>query len=122
MRVPVESHSMDIPKRLREIDPELRVMYNTERQDYEVWGRDVSGPYLMARFRELDGRVLDAVRHGYWLAQNTGAPYREMLRQQAKEDYEAERRRARELADLDRAFREDMRGLFRKLWPGWRAG
>ncbi len=112
---------MCIPERLREIDPALRVLFNTDTQQFEVWGLDKSGPYLIARFRELDCRVLNAVRYGYWLARNTGAPYTALLRQQAKEDYEAERRRARGLADLERAFREDMRGLFRQLWPGWRA-
>ncbi|NPV89125.1 hypothetical protein HPY42_06465 [Coprothermobacteraceae bacterium] len=117
----METHPLDIPQRLQEIDPELRVLFDTDRQDYTVWGLGRSGPYILARFRELDCRVLNAVRYGYWLARNTGAPYTALLRQQAQEDYEAERRRQRGLADLERAFREDMRGLFRKLWPGWRA-
>lgn len=121
MRLPVETHPIDIPQRLREIDPALRVCFNTETQRYEVWGRDVRGPYILTTFDELDARVLAKVRKAYFIARSTGAPYRELLREQAKLDYEAERARQRRLEDIEAGFRDDFKYFGRDLYPGWRA-
>jgi hypothetical protein len=118
MRLPVETHVFDIPQRLREIDPALRVLFNTDKQTYEVWGRDLHGPYLMASFHELDQRVLTAVRRGYYMARSTGMPYHELLREQEQIDYRAEQARFQRLRDIEYGIRDDLKFMGRPVVPG----
>lgn len=121
LEIPIESNVYRVPERLREIDPNLRVTFHVPSQAYRVWGVDGDGdPYILQTFPYLDARVVRAVKRGYWIARNTGAPYTHMLRRQAEEEYALERRRERDLLDLERNVHEDMSGLFRELWPGWR--
>lgn len=122
MRLLVTSHVVDIPRRLKEIDPNIEVAFNTDTQKFEVWGRDVRGPYLMASYDELDARVLADVRKAYFVARSTGTPYREMLRRQAKLDYEAERARQRFLKNVSEGFKDDFKFFGKDVYPGWRAG
>lgn len=118
MKVEVVSHVFDIPRRLREIDPNLRVFYDTTRGHYEVWGRDIVGPYLMATFGYLDCRVEDAIRKAYSRAFNTGRPYKQLLYEQEINDYIAEQERLKRIEDLQYGFRSDMRFFGRPVIQG----
>ncbi len=118
MRIPVESNVCNIPERLREIDPALRVFYNTDKQKYEVWGLDIRGPYLMASFPELDARVLASVRYGYFVARSTGAPYRHLLREQAEQDWRAEKDRIARLKDIEDGIRDDLKFMGKPVIQG----
>lgn len=109
MRIELRSHVCDIPQRLREIDPALRVYFNSDTQKFEVWGRDIRGPYLLASFDELDNRAVAAVRRGYFIARNTGEPYRQMLKEQELLDYRAEQARFERLRDIEYGLRDDLK-------------
>lgn len=92
MRLNVETHVYHIPERLREIDPKLSVKFNTDTQLYEVWGEDIaSSPYVLGRFSALDARVVYAVRESYVIAERTGNPYKEILKQFDRNDEQRER-------------------------------
>lgn len=118
MRIPVKSNAYDIPRRLAEIDPSLQVFFNTDRQCYEVFGRDLRGPYLMASFAELDCRVETAIYKAYNAAHNTGRPYKHLLRQQEIEDAKAEERRLKDLADLEYGFKDDLKYMGKPVISG----
>ena len=115
----MEHHPLSIPQRLTEIDPDLRVLYDTEEQRYEVWGRDIRGPYLVTRYAKLHAGLLEDLRQAYRVASSTGRPYKHMLHEQREHNARLERGHRRELADVCRCLREDMAGLSRQLWPGW---
>ena len=122
MKYAIETHPLDIPQRLREIDPELRVVYDSEQDCYEVWGVDASNtPYILGKWKSLDYRVIVAIMQAYYIARSTGRPYKHMLLEQKRHNERLEEQRRKELAEMGRAMREDMRFLFQKLWPGWRA-
>lgn len=63
-RVPVLTHALDIPARLKEISRDFFVMFNTVTQKYEV--HDASQPYstlaCILPFDELDYRSIQYVR------------------------------------------------------------
>lgn len=109
MKVEVVSHALDIPRRLREIDSNLRVFYDTARGTYEVWGRDVSGPYLLAKFNTLDQEAERTIARVYSVAFNTGRPYKQLLYEQEINDYLAEQQRLKRIADLQYGFNNDLR-------------
>lgn len=118
MRVEVRSHVYDIPQRLREIDPALRVCFNTDTQYYEVWGLDLQGPYLMAKFDALDCRVVDAVRKGYFLANSTGQPYKAVMREHESALALAENARLQRLKDIEYGIKHDLKFLGKPVVPG----
>lgn len=63
-RVPVLTHPLDIPARLKEISGDFFVMFNTETQKYEL--HDKSLPYstlsCVIPYEELDYRTIQYVR------------------------------------------------------------
>lgn len=118
MRIPVETHVYNIPQRLREIDPALRVFFNTDTQKYEVWGRDLHGPYLMASFSFLDARVEEAVRKGYHIAHSTGRPYKTLLQEQKIEDEIAEKRWWARLEDIYYGIKDDLKFMGKPVIQG----
>ena len=118
MRIEIKSHATRIPERLREIDKALRVLFDTDKQEFEVWGRDVSAPYLMARFKELDNRVLDAVRKGYHLARNSRHPWQEHLREIDRSNERVQRESDKKLDDIEHGLRDDFRYFGTTVWPG----
>ena len=61
-RIPVVSHAMDIPDRIRELDDGYFVMFNGRTQRFEVWHRGEGEGVLecVLPYDELDER---AVRH-----------------------------------------------------------
>ena len=60
-RVPVTSHALDIPQRLKEIDPGYFVMLNTRTQKYEIHhGEGTDTLECVLPYDELDER---SVRH-----------------------------------------------------------
>ncbi|BCV23298.1 hypothetical protein [Gelria sp. Kuro-4] len=118
MLLEVSSHVFDIPERLKEVDPQLRVLFNTDRQQYEVWGRDLYGPYMLVAFKELDQRALTAVRYGYWVARNTGWPYKHLLQKQADIDYRAEQARYQKLREIEYGLQDDLRFMGRPVIQG----
>lgn len=120
MRIPIQRHVLDVPQRLREIDPDLSVVYNQATKKFDVVGKDLYGPYVLASFDTLDSRVVDSVRRGYFIARNTGAPWKALLREQAELDYLAERDRKKSIQALNEGFRDDMRFAGQSVAPGWR--
>lgn len=122
LRLAVESHVFDLPCRLKELDPTLEVWYNTVSGKYEVWGVDAARQrYCLGAWPFLDARVERAVRRGYWLARNTGDPYRAVIREQDEAEYSEERRLEREREDLPRVVKSETRWLIGGQWRGWRA-
>ncbi|MGQ9698972.1 MAG: hypothetical protein ACUVRO_13395 [Armatimonadota bacterium] len=122
MRVQVVAHAYDIPRRLREIDPELTVWYNFATKMYEVVGVDAAGRhYQLGAWPYLDARVERAVRKGYWLARNTGDPYKEVIRQQDEEEYRDELQFRKELQEARYGVVDCMRWSGGQ-WRGWGAG
>ena len=109
LKVEVVSHVFDIPRRLQEIDTNLRVFYDTARDAYEVWGRDISGPYLLAKFDKLDQEAERIISRAYSIAFNTGRPYKKLLYDQEINDYVAEQQRLKRIADLQYGFNNDLR-------------
>ena len=63
-RVPVVSHAMDIPARLKEMDEGYFVMLNSRTQRYEIWHRGEGEGMLecVLPYQELDERTIRHVR------------------------------------------------------------
>ena len=61
-RVPVVSHAMDIPERLKELDDGYFVMLNVKTQRFEVWHRG-GGEGVLECVLPYDGLDERAVRH-----------------------------------------------------------
>lgn len=109
-KILITHNVLEIPERLREIDPELRIFYDDRRRKYEVWGADKTrSPYLLSRFDVLDNRALTAIKHAYWIARQNGRPYKDLLRRQSIEDDRLERQRQADLQDLNYGFRDDLK-------------
>lgn len=66
-RVPVLTHALDIPARLKEISRDFFVMLNTETQKFEV--HDAGQPYgtlaCVLPFDALDARAIEYVKQFY---------------------------------------------------------
>lgn len=106
----IEHSVTEIPERLREIDPELSVYFDTDSRLYEVWGKDKERtPYLLARFNAVDNRMLAAVKKGYWSARQTGRPYKRLLEEQRIKDEIMEKRRQADLEDLNYGVKDDLK-------------
>lgn len=108
MLIDIKTNVFKIPERLKEIDKNLSVKYNTDSDVFEVHGIDNLGDYILARFKELDCRVIDAVRKGYYLAQS-GHPYRVLLHEQDRLDELAEKERLKRLEDIEYGVRDSLR-------------
>ena len=119
MLIEVKTHVYDIPARLKSVDDNLRVFFNTDTQEFEVWGRDLRGEYQLGSFPYLDARVEREVRIGYWLARNTGRPWKEFLKKLRERRAKEEEAEAKYLRDLDYALDDDFRWFGRTLYPGW---
>lgn len=92
MRIPLETSVYKIPERLKEIDPSLNVVFNTNTGQYEVWGVDISStPYILSGFPYLDARVVYTIREAYVVAHSTGDPYKVLLRKFDRNDELRER-------------------------------
>lgn len=125
MRIPVESHVLDIPRRLREVtrDPSIRVYFNTDNQQYEIWGVDAaSTPYLMARYPYLDARVEYDFAAAYWRAWRTGNPYKVLLRMMDEREYQKEREYWKGLYELEYGSKDVLRFMDTPVVPGWGPG
>jgi len=62
-RILVESHALDMPRRLREIDPGYFILFNPENQRYELHHEEQETTYCLTfPFSELDGRAEDYTR------------------------------------------------------------
>jgi AmiR/NasT family two-component response regulator len=63
-RIPVTSHAMDIPVRLKEVNRDFFVMFNTKIQKYEIHcaSQPESTLACVLPFEELDNRTLLYVR------------------------------------------------------------
>lgn len=120
VRLPIEQHVFDVPRRLKEIDPELEVWYNRISGMFEVWGKDAADRlYCLGSWPRLDVRVVHAVRKGYWLAWNTGDPYRAVIREQDELEYKEEKRIEQEREELPNIVRGETRWLTGGQWRGW---
>lgn len=120
MLLRVDKHVYDIPKRLRKIDGALRVFFNTVTQEYEVWGKDLGGDYVLASFPYLDQRVISAVRKGYWIANKTGHPWRDFLKDIRLRNAHVDEAIDKKLQELEYSLNDDFRWFGRELHPGWR--
>ena len=63
-RIPVVSHALDIPARLKELDSELFIMLNRKARKFEIW-REENGRGILEcvlPYGELDERTLRHVR------------------------------------------------------------
>lgn len=121
IRRQIVDHVFDIPRRLREIDPRLEVWYNTVSGKFEVWGVDATGSnYCLGTWPYLDVRVERAVQKGYWLAHNTGDPYRAIVREQDAEEYCAKKQVERDAEYLANVVKGETRWLTGGQWRGWR--
>lgn len=63
-RVPVVSHAMDIPERIRELDEGYFVMLNVKTQRFEIWHRGEGEGVLecVLPYEALDERAVSHVR------------------------------------------------------------
>lgn len=62
-RVPVVSHALEIPERLRELDPAYFIMLNTRTQKYEVhYGEGPNTLECVLPYETLDERTVRHVR------------------------------------------------------------
>lgn len=63
-RIPVVSHAMDIPRRLKELDEGYFVMLNVKTQRFEVWHRGYGEGILecVLPYEALDERAIRHVR------------------------------------------------------------
>jgi len=79
-RIPIMSHTLDIPRRMKEIDPRYFIMLNTRTQKYEVHVAGQRGTTLGCElpFDQLDARALEYVRR--YSVERTDQTIREMDR------------------------------------------
>jgi hypothetical protein len=115
-RIAVDKHVTGVPELLRQIDPDLKVFYNMKTHEYEVWGLDKRGPYVLATFERLDHTVVEAIRHGYWMARNDSHPWRRHIERIRERNARRAQEDDRVLSEM---FRDDFRWFGRDLWPGW---
>ena len=61
---PITTNVFDIPQRLKEIDPTLFVLWNGERERFEVHCSENKGNTLVmvVPFNELDSRTIDHIK------------------------------------------------------------
>lgn len=110
--LPVFHDTLDIAGRLREILPELFVVWNASAHRYEVHSlaHKVDTLGLIVTYPQLDHRTLDMVRQ-YSLRHRGRAIFREV--EASQEVYQ--RRRAREFRNWVRDVAEETRTAFAKL-------
>ena len=118
MRVFLEEHVTDLPRRLREIDADLRVSFNPTTQQYEIWDMKYEyEPFLMAVFDYLDQRVEDAIRKGYADTHNLG--WRGLDRMIDEHNAKIEAQHEKENADMAYGLASDLRYAGREVYRGW---
>jgi len=123
IRVQIKQHVSDVPRRLVEIDSELEVWYNLFSEMFEVWGKDAADRrYCLGTWPRLDVRVVRAVRKGYWLARNTGDPYRAVIREQNDQEYKEDKRLEQEREELPNIIKGETRWLIGGQWRGCEVG
>lgn len=119
VKVKIEHHVLDIPERLKEIDPDLKVLYDTNKDIFELWGVDKNqSPYFMASFTELDNRILTNVRRAYFFARNTKGPYQHLLHEQEEEESREDARRLQREDDIYHGMREDLNFMGKEVGIG----
>jgi len=112
VRIPVESHVYDIPRRLLEVtgDPDIRVYFNTETNKYEIMGVDASfTPYVITRFDALDARAERVIGEAYAVARRTGDPYGVVLRRIAEQEARREEKYWKDLTEKEYQSRDVLR-------------
>jgi len=120
-RVAIEQHATGIPEALRRIDPDLKLFYNMETHQYEVWGLDRRGPYMLGAWEKLGHHILEAVSKGYYLARNTSRPWRKHLQQVRQRNAAIQRDADKQLADIFYGVRDELRWFGKPMVRGWRA-
>ncbi len=119
MRIPLRTSAYSIPERLKEIDPRLKVYFNTDKQKYEVFGVDAAHQeYHLGEWLYLDQRVLRDVRKGYWLARNTGDPYKQVIRDLDEQDYLEDRQLSKDTEEMAYRVKDRLRWMGGQ-WRGW---
>jgi len=119
MRIPIEEHVLDLPRRLREIDDNLRVSFNTDTSQYEIWDMKYERePFLMAVFNYLDDRVEQAVRRGYADTYKLG--WRSLLRRIDEHNERVQRSKDKELEDTIKGMQDDLKFAGKPVIQGWR--
>ncbi|MBQ2955688.1 MAG: hypothetical protein IJE08_04425 [Clostridia bacterium] len=111
-RVPVVSHALDIPARLKELDEGYFVMLNVRTQKFEIWREDGDGGVLecVLPYGELDERTIRHVR------EHRVERMQELIREAEEHNLrlEAEAKR-RWLAEAGERTKEAMRYLDRHV-------
>lgn len=119
MLIEVKTHVYDIPRRLKEIDPNLKVFYNTDTGEYEIRGIDRMGEYILGSYSYLDQRVERDIRIGYWMVNNLSRPWKAFLQKLREERERLEAQESKYFEELDYALKDDFRWFGRTLYPGW---
>jgi len=112
----ITSSVYDIPRRLREIDPNLFVVFNTVSQKYEIHSLANKGNSfsLYVPFRELDARLITFVKK-YDLRRHGKQIYKDIDTHNEKLETSLERQRDNEL----HAIAEEIHPYVKKLaWEG----
>lgn len=110
--LPVLFHSLNVPERLKEYDPDLFCVFNLKRKRYEVHSLDNKGNTYCFTVpgNELDSRVFSILRSGS--IRNRGKEiFREMDRENERREESAERSRRNEIL----AAASEMKSSFAKV-------
>jgi len=120
MMVELTSHVFDIPERLRELDPTLRVFFNSDTQKYEIWGLDEAREeYCLGEFSVLDCRVVAEVRKGIWLMCNKVRPWQEFLARIRAHNTELGEESDQYLRELEADAADAFKYFGTTLYPGF---
>jgi|GEM_PF-4059533 hypothetical protein len=118
--IPIETNAFCIPERLCEIDPNIQVFLDTRRQNYVVMTLDDARvAYRLGAWPYLDQRVIQAIRHAYWIARTTGDPYKQLIRGVDDREYREDRELTKATEEM--FYRHDNNFRYMGQWQGWRA-
>lgn len=104
MKIPVTNDLYDIADRLRAVNPHYKLVFDTEKQKYEVLdAAHCDALAFVVPYRELDARTIDYAR--YTAVQNAERLFAEMEQHNAQVEFEQQCRIKNELmSDAERAL------------------
>lgn len=111
MLIPIEDHVLDMPRRVKEVDPALHIFFNTKTQKFEVHDALAKGGTYVMSAGELDERLITRLHRG-----RLSNHVRDILRELESADEERERIRRRNFRNLAESLAEELKWAERNLY------
>lgn len=103
----IDSNVYDIPKRLRDYDPNLFVVYCPWKEEYQVWSHE-RGLQFVTRVIELDSRTIEKVKRADGRTQYGIKAKLEELK--AQKEY-TERKEREDAHDVAQTVKQELYGM-----------